>query len=438
MILPTLRAREGSPQEHLLECPYEEILYGGARGGGKSWGVIMKIKQHHDLAGADASILVLRRSYTELKHFIKVSKKLLPGDGWIWKEGAKKFVHRDTAAEVICGHLDDDDASNWQGNEYTLIIVEEAGNFETPEAIDELRGTMRSGPGVKPQMILTANPGGIGNDWLRERFYDPAPDGFSLIPVEVEIRPGVKITLNRYYIPSTVDDNPDLADRDEYVARLHLAGPPHLVAAWVKGDWTAAPLGELFKAEHFTHFYDPDDPPYFQWKIQCWDTAFKKTKKSARSACTTWGVTRNGDVYLLHAWADKVEFPALKAKAEGLKDEFQPHVVFVEDKASGQSLIQELKRGTTIPIRPVSSDNDKIARAYAVTPMFDAGKIYVPRTNAKWLFEYVSEMCSFPKGKFADQVDSTTHALDRIIHYRKSLEKLHSKVVPFTGSLWAV
>ena len=443
-IIPSgiLRAREGSPQEHLLECPYDEILYGGARGGGKSWGVIMKIKQHHDLAGADASILVLRRSFTELKHFIKISKRLLPSDGWVWKEGAKKFVHSVTGAEIILGHLDDDDATNWQGNEYTLIIIEEAGNFETPEAIDQLRGTMRSGAGVKPQMVMTANPGGIGNDWLRERFVDPCESGFEPIPVKIEIRPGEFVTTYRYYIPSTLDDNPDLANRDEYLAQLHQSGPPHLVKAWVNGDWTAAPLGEIFKYEYFTKTFSANNPPYFKYKVQCWDTAFKKTKGSDRSACTTWGVTDN-NVYLLHAWTKKVEFPELKAIARQLYGQYMPNVVYVEDKASGQSLIQELRRPSDeqsgfIPIRPVSSDSDKIARAYAVTPLFESGIIKVPYEPNEWLFKYVEEMCSFPKGKYDDYVDSTSHALNRIMHYRKSLENYNNKVVPFTGTLWGV
>ncbi|HEY9678665.1 MAG TPA: phage terminase large subunit [Drouetiella sp.] len=434
----TLRAREGSPQEHLLECPFDEILYGGARGGGKSYGVIMKIIQHHDLAGEDASILVLRRSYTELKHFIKISKRLLPSNGWIWRAGDKKFLHKETAAEIILGHLDDDDASNWQGNEYTLILVEEAGNFETPEAIDQLQGTMRSGAGVKPQLIMTANPGGVGNDWLKERYVDPAEDGFTPIPIDISVREDTKISLIRYYIPSTLDDNPDLANRDEYLARLHLSGPPHLVKAWVDGDWTAAPLGELFKPEHFSRTFDLQEyvRSHMKFVVQCWDTAFKKTKKSAKSACTTWGVGRDNKVYLLNAWADKVEFPELKAKAVELCEFWKPDVVLVEDKASGQSLIQELKRETVIPIKAVSTDSDKIARAYAVTSLFEEGNVLVPDTKEKWLFEYISEMCSFPKGKFADQVDSTTHALARIIYFRKQLEKMHSTLVQFDGSVW--
>lgn len=426
-----LKARPGSPQEHLLECPYDDILYAGGRGGGKSWGVILKIKQHHDLYGADASIIVLRRTFKELQHFIKIARRLLPNDGWRYKVGEKKFVHKETGCEIVLMHLDDEDASDLQGHEYTLVIIEEAGNFETSEAIDQLWGTMRSGAGVHCQIILTANPGGIGNDWLRARYVEA---GGAFVPMPF----GDDNEFTRYYVHATALDNPDLMEADPfYLSKLKQTGPPQLIKAWVTGDWDAAPQGPVFKREYFTNTYSIGAIPNFIRIIQCWDTGYKTGKNNDRSACTTWGVTKNA-VFLLHAWAGKVEFPELKEQAKRLYGAWRPHVVYVEDKASGQSLIQELKRDTLIPIRPCSTDTDKLARAYAVTPMFEAGRVFVPREPNDWLLGYVEELCSFPKGKHDDYVDSTSHGLGRIIHFANSLENRDRKVVPFNASVWSV
>ena len=85
--------------------------------------------------------------------------------------------------------------------------------------------------------------------------------------------------------------------------------------------------------------------------------------------------------------------------------------VLVEDAASGQSLIQEFQRDTKIPLLPVKAERDKVVRAYAVTPLIESGRIYLPEWAA-WLYDYVEELSAFPNAQFDDQVDSTTQALN--------------------------
>ena len=74
---------------------------------------------------------------------------------------------------------------------------------------------------------------------------------------------------------------------------------------------------------------------------------------------------------LVHVWKQRVEFPALKRMVVTLADTYKPNAILVEDKASGQSLIQEMKRETALPILAVKVDADKVARAYAVTPAIE-------------------------------------------------------------------
>ncbi len=110
------------------------------------------------------------------------------------------------------------------------------------------------------------------------------------------------------------------------------------------------------------------------------------------------------------SWKRRVEFPALKAMAATLGEQFHPHVVLVEDKASGQSPIQELKRDTRLPIRTIRVDSDKVSRAYAVTPPIGTDRVFLPE-SARWLADYLNNMASFPNA-YDDDVDSTTQALN--------------------------
>jgi predicted phage terminase large subunit-like protein len=92
-------------------------------------------------------------------------------------------------------------------------------------------------------------------------------------------------------------------------------------------------------------------------------------------------------------------------------ERWKPNAILVEDRASGQSLLQVFKSATTLPVVPVKVDSDKITRAQAVTAIVEAGKVYLPE-EADWLADYIDEMASFPTGFYDDSVDSTTQALN--------------------------
>jgi len=168
--------------------------------------------------------------------------------------------------------------------------------------------------------------------------------------------------------------------------------------------------GQIIKREWWQYF---NEPPQFIRTIHSWDTAFKDKTLNDYSVCTVWGEAQSG-IYLLGVWRAKIEFPELKRVVMSLYDKDRPSAVLVEDKASGQSLIQELQRETKIPVFPVKVDNNKVARANAVTPMIEAGKVFLPR-SAPWLFDYIEELSAFPNAEYDDQVDSTTQALSFLL-----------------------
>jgi predicted phage terminase large subunit-like protein len=144
----------------------------------------------------------------------------------------------------------------------------------------------------------------------------------------------------------------------------------------------SAASGTVFKREWMRTYAGP--LPSFQKITQSWDTAFGKSASSGDySACTTWGATSNGH-YLLALWRGRVDFPTLKYQVRMQAEQWKPHSILLEDAASGQSLIQELRLATSYPVNAVKVDRDKRARAEAVTPMFEAGRIFVP-ADAPWL-----------------------------------------------------
>jgi predicted phage terminase large subunit-like protein len=167
--------------------------------------------------------------------------------------------------------------------------------------------------------------------------------------------------------------------------------------------------------------WEEEDPPFCDFILQAWDTAFEKSNRSDYSACTTWGVFYQDDpdtgrteanIILLNAFRDRMEFPALKKKALEQMEEYDPDSVIIEKKASGAPLIYEL-RAMGIPVQeftPVKG-NDKINRLNAVSDLFASKRVWAPQTQ--WAEEVIDEVASFPAGEHDDYVDSVSLALMR-------------------------
>ena len=173
----------------------------------------------------------------------------------------------------------------------------------------------------------------------------------------------------------------------------------------------AAAEGSVFKREWWRYYRET---PPLKRIVQSWDTAFKTGAENDFSACTTWGVADSG-YYLLWFWRGKVEFPELKRRMKWLADEYKPNQILVEDRASGQSLIQELKYASALPIIPVKVGSDKRSRADPITGVIEAGKVFLPE-SAPWLNDFVDELAAFPNGVHDDAVDSTSQAINYLRH----------------------
>jgi hypothetical protein len=129
------------------------------------------------------------------------------------------------------------DADEYQGRNVTDAWVEEAGQYPASGPIDRLFGVLRSTHDVPIQLVLTANPGGAGQHWLRERYgLHPFPNGPKVLTRTLPNGDIHKVAV----IPSRIRDNQILMARDPaYIGRLHMVGSADLVRAWLDGDWTA-------------------------------------------------------------------------------------------------------------------------------------------------------------------------------------------------------
>ena len=125
-----------------------------------------------------------------------------------------------------------------------------------------------------------------------------------------------------------------------------------------------------------------------------------------------------------------MEFTELKNRFQQLYNIHKANAVLVEDRASGQSLIQEMKMQTNIPVIAMSTKNvNKVLRFDAVTPLFESGKVFLPE-NAHWLADYEYQITNFPSTEHDDMVDSTSQFLGWINkprYVRRPASKLYWK-----------
>lgn len=223
-------APQKGPQSSLLTCPIFEVFYGGARGGGKTDGMLGEWAVHAGKYGEHAVGVFFRRELTQLDEAIERSKQIYSKLGADWSEQKKQWSFRN-GARLKFRYLDrDTDAENYQGHSYTRVYFEELTNFPDSGPVMKLKATLRSANAVPCRFRATGNPGGPGHHWVRARYIDPAPHGYKVVTEDC---------LSRVFIPSKLSDNPKLTDSDPtYVNRLKQSGSEKLVAAWLDGDWS--------------------------------------------------------------------------------------------------------------------------------------------------------------------------------------------------------
>ena len=223
------------PQTALLACPVDDLFYGGARGGGKTDGLLGDWAAHAGRYGSDARGVLFRRTYPELEEVERRAVEIYPLLGARYNQVKHTWLFLNGATLRLRYLRRDKDADNYQGHQYTWMGFDDAGNWPSPIPIDRLWACLRSPHGVPCVRRVTGNPGGVGHNWLKMRYIDPAPPftPHSYYPQADRLE-----TITAVFIPARLEDNPALVENDpKYEGRLAAAGGPQLYKAWRWGVW---------------------------------------------------------------------------------------------------------------------------------------------------------------------------------------------------------
>ena len=260
------------PQTDFLAAPEQEVLYGGAAGGGKSFAMVADPMRY--VNNPSANMLLVRRSTEELRELISVSKKLYPQ-----AIPEARFLERDktwvfpSGATLWMSYLDrDDDVSRYQGQAFNWIGFDELTQWTSPFAWNYMRSRLRTAKdtGLNLYQRATTNPGGAGHYWVKKAFVNPAPFGKSFWATDVESGEVIKFPkghtregeplFKRKFIPATLFDNPYLADDGMYEANL-LSMPEHQRRQLLEGDWSINEGAAFPEFNSKIHVIDPFDIP---------------------------------------------------------------------------------------------------------------------------------------------------------------------------------
>ncbi len=226
--------------------------------------------------------------------------------------------------------------------------------------------------------------------------------------------------------PASADFNPDapqMLQKSLWPEQWSLESLLRTKASMPAWQWNAqyqqnptAQEAAIVKRDHIK-WWPHENPPTVDYIVQSFDTALTTKTRSDYSVCQTWGVWKNEEgidhVILLNCVRGKWEFPELKKMALQQAKDWTPDSIIVEAKASGQPLIDEMRRsGLFVQDYSPGKGQDKIARMNSVSDMFVSGQVWFPETG--WATSVVEELLAFPSGEHDDQVDAVTLALIRI------------------------
>ena len=270
-----------SPSERqrlFLEDTHRYIAFGGARGGGKSFAVRLKAALLC-LNYPKIRIMIVRRTYPELRQNHIIPMKELMGESAVFRESTRDMTFKNGSVISFRYCRNVSDLDKFQGTECDVLFIDEATQF-TEEMYDRLKACVRGVNSCPKRIYLTCNPGGRGHGWVKRLFIDRAMNAG-------EVR----------------EDNRALMEKDPtYIQKLRSL-PEKLRRAWLEGDWNIFE-GQFFeeftddpqhyKDRRYTHVIDPFEVPR-DWRIyRSFDFGYSKP-----FSCDWWAVDYEGRAYLI-------------------------------------------------------------------------------------------------------------------------------------------
>tara|TARA_E500000305_G_scaffold36855_1_gene28235 strand:- start:134 stop:1810 length:1677 start_codon:yes stop_codon:yes gene_type:complete len=277
------KANEG-PQENFLAAGETDVLYGGSAGGGKSYAMLVDPLRYAHRAAHRA--LILRRSMPELRELIDKSRELYPKafPGCKYRE-VEKLWNFPSGAKIEFGFLERDaDVYRYQGQAYSWIGFDEITHLPTEFSWNYLASRLRTTDAeIVPYMRCTANPGGVGANWVKNRYINPSPPNEAFSGGD---------GLTRRFIPARLQDNPYLAQDGRYEQMLNSL-PPTQRKQLLEGNWDVAEGAAFTEFSFEDHVIPPFEIPIHWERIKGIDYGY-----ASESACV-WGAMDKNDGTLI-------------------------------------------------------------------------------------------------------------------------------------------
>lgn len=384
------------PQAALYMCGRMHVLFGGARGGAKSEGILVGGLMFADLPGHSG--LIVRRHYTDLTKsnaLINRSKKWLWGRGAKWNEQTHCWTFP-SGYELFFGALDrPEDFEHHRGSEVQYLGTDEAGQF-TDEEMGLLTTCLRrSAKSVIPIRDWRAsNPDGPGEEALYREFVEPWENGTQ--------------QPDHMYIPADVYSNPNV--NQDYVQMLERL-PPLLREKHLHGRWMLKSEGKYFKGDKFQVIELADAPPEFEAIARCWDLAATEPSEAYPDPDWTKGGLfglHHGKWYILDIVGCRKRHHDVRQLIQATAERDGREILIVIPQDPGQAgkgqhdEYRDLLAG--YEVRRYVPPSNKEIMARPVSASVDAGDVYMVR--APWNRAFLNTVCPFPtKGIHDDDVD---------------------------------
>lgn len=271
------------PQTDFLAANEQEVLYGGAAGGGKSYAILAdaaRYLQHPQYRG-----LIVRRTLDELRELIDKARelysKIFPTIRW--SESKKEFKIPGGGTLWMSYLEQEKDVTRYQGQSFCYIAFDELTQWPTPYCWDYLRSRLRTtAPDLKLYMRATSNPGGIGHNWVKKMFVDPAPWGEAYWATNIETGEVLQWPrghskegplFKRRFIPAKLSDNPHIYADGQYEANL-LSLPEAQRRMLLEGDWDAVEGAAFPEWNRAIHVIEPFVIPHNWRKFRACDYGY--------------------------------------------------------------------------------------------------------------------------------------------------------------------
>jgi predicted phage terminase large subunit-like protein len=369
-----------------------DILYGGAAGGGKSIALLLAALQYVDIPAYSA--ILMRRTFADLSlpgALMDRARAWLTGSDARF-EGQSHVWRFPSTATLTFGYLDTEaDKYRYQGPEFQFIGIDESTQLSETQIrymFSRLRKSSALPPAMPLRFRLASNPGGVSHQWHKIRYLDNR-------------------TYDRLYLPARLEDNPHV-DYDSYVRSLDQLDPITR-RQLLEGDWTARTEGSFFRREWFK-IVDQVPNITIRSRVRGWDLAASKDGK--RTAGVKVCRDDSGVYYVEHVvkgkWTpgsrDEVILRTAQADGRGC-------ITAIEQEPGSGGIAQIatlVKLLVGYPVRGAQITGDKATRAGPVASQAEHGNILL--VNGPWVLDFLDELDAFPEGEYKDQVDALSIA----------------------------